>query len=159
MYVIALIVSGAVVACGGVLGCGGGARGGDADAPSSVTANTAPSVSLAGHVEVGDTHDLGVVQEAKFASLMVWVDGGLRSFMVVAGEPEFIRLADAVSRAELVKETAVDDGSSLVFVLKDGTMISFGLDRDSRLLARAGQAWRLGEDFVEALVAVEERAP
>ena len=108
---------------------------------------------------LGTLHDLGVVQEAKFASLMVWTDGGMRSFMVVAGEPEFIRLADAVSRAELVKETAVDDGSSLVFVLKDGTMISFGLDRDSRLLARAGQAWRLGEDFVEALVAVEERAP
>ncbi len=127
--------------------------------PGSVTANTAPSVSLAGHMEVGDTHDLGVVQEAKFASLMVWVDGGLRSFMVVAGEPEFIRLADAVSRAELVKETAVDDGSSPRVRIEDGTMISFGLDRDSRLLARAGQAWRLGRISWKALVAVEERAP
>lgn len=138
----------------GLLGCGRSAEGAD-----SPTGNTAPSVSLAGHDEVPASDDLSAVKNAKFASLMLMRGGGLQTYMIAAGEPEFLRLADAVSRASAVKLTAVEDGSSLVFVLPDGALISFALDREHRLLARAGKAWRPAGDFEAVLAAVEGRTP
>ncbi len=136
-----------------------GGCGSSADVTVAPTANTAPSVSLAGHSEVPGSEDLSAVRAAKFASLMVMREGSLHTYMVAAGEPEFLRLADAVSKATVVKLTALEDGSSLVFVLPDGALISFGLDREHCVLARAGKAWRPAGDLAAILAAVEGRTP
>ena len=152
LLVTLILLAGLVPALGS---CGGR---GDDEAPEA-TANTAPPVSLEGYAEVADVSDLSIVRDAKFASLMLMDGGSLRTYMVTAGEKEFESLATAVAGAVPVRETVVDEGSSLVVVLRDATLLSFGLDRGHALLSCSGTAWRPADDFQAVLEEIEGRAP
>lgn len=116
-------------------------------------------MSLQGYAEAADVSDLSIVRDAKFASLMLMNGASLRIYMVTAGEKEFESLAKAVTGAVPVRETVVAEGSSLVFVLRDATLVSFGLDRGRALLSRSGTAWRPPHDFQAVLEEIEGRAP
>lgn len=143
------LVAGFTLACGGTRPTTSVTR--------SVESNMAPPVSLEGYVEAPADIPLGRLSEARFASLTLSSSSGFRTCMVAQGQPEFQALASAVAASQPTDAILEQTGSSLIFVLKNKTLVSFALDRERLLLARMGRAYKPSAQFEHALSAIEEK--
>lgn len=143
-----------VLAAGALALRGGGPREATTTVPTTGPTVTSPYDLT----EAGADVDLGSLSGAKFASILLQTPTGLTSYMVAAGQEQFVELADAVARATRVHDPAPETAESLAFVMPDRTTITFSLDRPSGLIAREGTVWRIAGDLEPLVRAITEQA-
>lgn len=88
---------------------------------------------------------------AKFFSLTLDTQAGLKSYLLGRNSAEFSMLATALTAAREVAApegplTTDEIGPSLTVVMPDRTTFTFDLAATEGLLVRDGQAWKLGGD-------------
>ncbi len=109
-------------------------------------------------VEADAAVDLGTLTDAKFASLLLDGGEGLTSYMIAAGQPSFLALAEAVASAEKVDGPTPATGSTLTFVMEDRVTVTFDLDVGAGVVGREGAVWRPNDDLAALVGAITARA-
>jgi len=123
------------------------------------TVSTGPDVtSPYDLIEADAAVDLGTLTEAKFASLLLDTSEGLTSYMIAAGQPSFVALADAVAASERVDGPAPATGSTLTFVMEDRVTVTFDLDIAAGVVGREGAVWRPAGDLAALVGDVTAKA-
>ncbi|MCZ7664170.1 MAG: hypothetical protein M5U22_15120 [Thermoleophilia bacterium] len=155
IWVIGSILAVALAGVGAALLLEGG---GHSTAVSTTTTASPPVTSPYDFKEAPFDVDLATLPDAKFASLTIRTEAGLTSYLVTPDNPAFLPLARAVagSREVPVAEAPAGDDSTLTFVMRDRSTVTFVLDLDRGLLERAGSALEVVGDL-EALVKAAAR--
>lgn len=134
-------------------------RDGTDSASTTSTVSTGPEVtSPYDLVEADAAVDLSTLTDAKFASLLLDSSKGLTSYMIAAGQPSFISLAEAVAASKKVDEPTPATGSTLTFVMEDRVTVTFDLDIAAGVVGREGTVWRPNGDLAALVDAVTARA-